>query len=211
MSDPSSTSARRRGRPSGRREGQRVSLLLSTLGLLRNHHWQDLSLRQVARRAGVTPALTHYYFGDRDGLIETLVVEQLAPRIDQLIAAARASIEHPQQALTTLMQRTCSLLAADSAWSRCIWIPLPAGRELRSRLRSSLAELISRAQDRQILRADLGPDYLADTLLGLMLFPFLDEAYGASDSGERVTRLLLQHVALLRDGVLRQPRVRLAT
>jgi AcrR family transcriptional regulator len=194
---------RRRGRPAGTRDGQRAQLLSSALELLRTQQWQDMSLRQVALKAGVTPALAHYYFRNRDGLIDALFVEQLLPRIQELIVAAAARVEEPQQALTTLMQRTTALLASDAAWSRCIWVTLSAGHRLRAQLRATLAELISRAQQEQILRADLTAEYLADVLLGLMLFPFLDGTYGAQNGGNGVPQLLLQHIALLRSGVLR--------
>lgn len=194
--------ARSRGRPAGARATQRARLIAAAQELFSSRVAQEPNLKQVADKAGVTPALAHYYFGTREGLIEALLVERVAPRIDDLVASARVRIGQPQLALTFLMQRTCSLLANDPLLRRCLWLPQPAALKLRNQLRACLRELLVRAQSIQVVRTDLAPDYLTDSLLGLVLFPFLDED-GADTSGERVTQLTLQHVALLRDGIVR--------
>jgi TetR/AcrR family transcriptional regulator len=181
---------------------QRGRLLTAAAALLSAEASQTLTLRKLAQKAGVTPALAHYYFGTLDGLIEALLAERVSPRIDDLVAAARVRAGQPQTALTFLMQRTCSLLATDPLVRRCIWLPLPAAITLRNALRACLRELLVRAQNMQVLRADLSPDYLADSLLALTLFPFLDDTPQTDAGGERVTQLTLQHVALLRDGIV---------
>lgn len=167
-----------------------------------SHAPQDLSLRQLAQNAGVSPALAHYYFGNRDGLIEALLTEQLAAGLNELLAAARARSHQPQQAITALLQRTCALLASDELLRRCLWLPLPAAAQLRSQLRACLRELLVRAQNTGALREDLPVDYLADSLLGLVLFHFLEER-PAGAGPEDIAELMLQHIALLRDGILR--------
>jgi AcrR family transcriptional regulator len=164
---------------------------------------QELTLRQVAQRAGVTPALAHYYFGNHDGLLSALLEERVAPRIDDLVAAARARAGQPQLALTFLIQRTCTLLASDPAVRRSLFMPQAAALRMRDHMRTCLRELLARAQNMEALRADLSPDYLADSLLGLVLFPFLDADPAADSSGERAAQITLQHVALLRDGIMR--------
>ncbi len=40
--------------------------------------------------------LAHYYFGSREGLIEALLSERVAPRIDDLVASARVRAGQPQ-------------------------------------------------------------------------------------------------------------------
>jgi TetR/AcrR family transcriptional regulator len=194
---------RSRGRPPGSRRGQRSRLLGVAHELLGGGAPQDLTLRQVALSAGVTPALAHYYFNNHDGLISALLDERVAPRIEDLVAAARARAGQPQLALTFLIQRTCALLASDPLLRRCLWMPQPAALRLRSQMRTCLQELLARAQKMEALRADLSPEYLADSLLGLVLFPFLDADAAADSSGERAAQLTLQHVTLLRDGIVR--------
>jgi TetR/AcrR family transcriptional regulator len=194
---------RSRGRPPGSRRTQRSRLLAEAHNLLSGSTLQDLTLRQVAQRAGVTPALAHYYFGNHEGLIAALLDERVAPRIEDLVAAARARAGQPQLALTFLIQRTCALLASEPLVRRCLWMPQPAALRTRNQLRTCLRELLARAQNIETLRADLSPEYLADSLLGLVLFPFLDADAAADSSGERAAQLTLQHVTLLRDGIVR--------
>ncbi len=140
--------------------------------------------------------------------MDSLLTERVAPRIEDLVTAARARAGQPQLAITFLMQRTCSLLAVDPLLRRCIWLHQPAALRLRNQLRDCLRELLVRGQNMQALRADLSPDYLTDSLLGLLMFPFLDDTPDADASGERIAQLTLQHVALLRDGIVRNHRPR---
>ncbi|MEJ0099270.1 MAG: hypothetical protein WDO12_05795 [Pseudomonadota bacterium] len=100
------------------------------------------------------------------------------------------------------------MLAVDPLLRRCIWLHQPAALKLRNQLRACLRELLVRGQNMQALRADLSPDYLTDSLLGLLMFPFLDDTPEADASGERIAQLTLQHVALLRDGIVRNHKPR---
>jgi TetR/AcrR family transcriptional regulator len=211
MTNTPAIRTRPRGRPTGARNTQRGRLLAAAQQLLARRLPQDLSLREVARQAGVTPALAHYYFGNRDGLIDVLMRERLAPHIEDLVAAARVRAGQPQLALTFLMQRMCSLLASDPLLRRCLWLPHATALKLREQLRACLRELLVRAQNMRALREDLSPEYLADSLLGLVLFPFLDDESNTDASSERVAQLTLQHVALLRDGIVNAPRARRGT
>jgi len=182
---------------------QRSRLLVVAHELLSSGTHQELTLRLVAQRAGVTPALAHYYFGNHEGLVSALLEERIAPRIEDLVTAARARAGQPQLALTFLIQRVCALLATEPVVRRCLWMPQPAAVRMRDQMRTCLRELLARAQNMEALRADLPPEYLADSLLGLVLFPFLDADPAADSSGERAAQLTLQHVALLRDGIMR--------
>lgn len=180
---------------------QRTRLLQVAEQLLPNAQ-DEFSLRQVALRAEVTPPLAHYYFGNRDGLLRALVSERAMPRIEELLTAASERASVPVPALTRLMQRL-TLLCANDGFVRCCLL-LPAGEPLRARLRVVMQELLQSAQATGQLRADLSATYLADTLLGLCLFYFLD-AHSGEDLGERAAALTLQHVALLQDGIRPRP------
>jgi AcrR family transcriptional regulator len=86
--------SRSRGRPKGSPDVQRAQLL-QVAELLLPDSPHDLSLRQVALRAEVTPPLAHYYFGNREGLHRALVIERAAPRIEALLTAALERVAHP--------------------------------------------------------------------------------------------------------------------
>jgi TetR/AcrR family transcriptional regulator len=206
MKSPAPHLPSRRGRPPAARNLARNRLLQAAQELLTGPAGGELALRQVALGASVTPALAHYYFGNRDGLLTALIEERARPRIDDLASAVQVRATQPVPALTYLMQRLTSLAAGDTFLCRCLL--LPAAQPLRARLRTLLRELLLRAQAEGQLRADLSPDYLGDALLGLCLFPFLDADAAQANPGERAAALTLQHVALLQDGIVRTQRPR---
>lgn len=202
-----STPARRPGRPPGRGD-QRRRLLDAAIELLSDPRQPEPSLQALARANGVTPALAYYYFGNQEGLLAAVIAERVTPRIEDLVSAARVRAGQPVAALTFLMQRASSLLATDPLLRRCLWLRAPPALALREELRAILADLLTRAQRGGLLRTDLAVDYLTESLLGLSLFPFFDDARGADTGGERVAQLTLQHVALLQDGIVRAHRPR---
>ncbi len=208
MGETRNPALRGRGRPPGVRHTQRRRLLSCAAELLLETAEAALTLQRVAQAAGATPALAHYYFGSREGLLEALIQERAAPHVEDLISAARIRAGQPVAALTFLMQRTSSLLATDPLLRRCLWLPVAPARALRDRLRVTLDDLLRRAQRGGLLRADLPAPYLVESLLGLVLFPFFDAGRDADGSGERVAALTLQHVALLQDGIVRAQRPR---
>ena len=194
--------------PAGLRNVQRTRLLTAAQELLARGLSHAMTLREVSRRAGVTPALANYYFGNRDGLIDALLQERIAPHVEDVVAAARVRAGQPQLALTFLMQRVSSMLASDPLLRHCLWLPHPTALKLRGQLRTCLRELVIRAQNMKALREDMAAEYLADSLLGLVLFPFLDDDSATDASTERVAQLTLQHVSLLRDGIVNAPKTR---
>lgn len=199
---------RRPGRPAGARSSQRGRLLAAARNLVVESGQTEPTLQATARLANVTPALAHYYFGSREGLLRALIEERVQPHIDDLLSAAQIRAGQPVAALTFLMQRTNSLLLAEPLLRRCLWLPAAPALALRNQLRSALRHLLVRAQAAGALRADLAPDYLTDALLGLVLFPFLDESGVGAGSSDRIAALALQHVALLQDGIVRAQRPR---
>ncbi len=201
-----SSTQRGRGRPSASSNSQqRQRLLQAARELLAKADDGELALRQVALRAGVSPALAHYYFTNRHGLLTALIDAHIAPEIEVLIRTVEARAAQPVPALTILMQRLVALAANDNTLSRCLL--LAAGRPLRERLRALLRDLLQGAQAAGALRADLTADYLAEALLGMCLFPLLDPRAGGN-TNDHAAALMLQHVALLQDGIVRAQRPR---
>lgn len=75
--------------PAGRRPGgrdTRVQIRLAARAEFAEHGYTAATLRQIARRAGVDPALIHHYFGDKAGLFVASLQLPVDPRAVQVQA-----------------------------------------------------------------------------------------------------------------------------
>lgn len=81
------------GRPRGRRPGKvdtRGAILAAALELFSRDGYDKVSLRAVARQAGVDPALVHHYFESKADLFSRAVIDQAfdpTELLDQVLAA----------------------------------------------------------------------------------------------------------------------------
>lgn len=76
---PGSEKPRRR---TGRRPGSstaREDIVKAARDLFARQGYDVTSLRAVSRAAGVDPALVHHYFGDKNGLLEAVLVDLVRP------------------------------------------------------------------------------------------------------------------------------------
>ena len=164
---------RRPGRPARQQDGAdpREALLDAAARVFaeRGPH----SLRAVAAAAGVTPAMVHYYFGDKRGLDDALLERALA-RVLERVSQVRRLDDLP----ATLAQ----------AFGAEPWIPPLLVREVLSedgRFRARFIERYASHVGRLVpgmlraeiehgrLRADLDPKLAFVSLLGMMAFAFI--------------------------------------
>src|SRR5258706_14628365 len=101
------------------------------------------SLREIARAAGVTPALVHYYFGSKPQLVETLINERLLPVVGQM----RDAIEHSagdSAALIAGFVRAAFGLLEQHPWFPQLWARevLCEGGALRELVMKRIAPMI---------------------------------------------------------------------
>lgn len=68
-----------------------AALLQATAEVIGERGLGAFSLREVARRAGVSHAAPGYHFGDMEGLLTALAIEGLATLHDEMAAAAAAA------------------------------------------------------------------------------------------------------------------------
>ncbi|WP_245827849.1 TetR family transcriptional regulator [Sinomonas mesophila] len=79
----------RRGRPGGAGAGDRRGLIVAAATrLFAEHGFDAVSLRQIAREAGVDPALVHHYFSGKDQVYAASV--ELPADPDAVLAGLRA-------------------------------------------------------------------------------------------------------------------------
>lgn len=176
---------RRRGRPSaetvpGGDADARGHLLQAALELFAQQGIAATPLTQIARRAEVTPALLHYYFGSREKLVEALVEERLLPLTQQLAQGLAGGANSLSEAVERLVTSLIGVLSANT-WFPQLWVRevLSEGGHLRELLVQRMApliahrlrDLVAAAQARGEINPDLDPRLFMVSLIGLTAFP----------------------------------------
>ncbi|WP_246024755.1 TetR/AcrR family transcriptional regulator [Paraburkholderia dinghuensis] len=212
---PETPAARRPGRPTGGAGGaeQRTRLIEAALALFARQGILDTSLAAIAREAGVTPAMVHYYFKTRDQLIDVLIDERFVP-----VRAAMGGIfeDHPDDpvaALTLLTERFVEV-GERYPWFAPLWVRevISEGGLLRQRMHERYGQsnqvtahaAIARWQREGRLNAALEPTLLFHSLLGLTLLPLATSRVWRNDPVRRElgAREIARHaVALITQGV----------
>lgn len=171
---------RGRGRPADDGSDRRGHILDAAIALFAQAGIAATSFAAIARRAGVTPALVHYYFSDRDALVDALVAERLAPLLAGMAAALADGGDAPLEPVRRVA-RAVVAAAATHPWFPALWVRevLCEGGLLRERLlvlaRGSvtkrLREHIVAAQAAGSIRRDLDPRLVVVSVIGLTVFP----------------------------------------
>ncbi len=206
-------SPRRPGRPERDAPDQRLALLQAALDAFVAEGIAASTLRSVARRAGVTPALLHYYFGDKERLIEAVIGERLMPVLQELGTGLAVPVQDERALLRGFVQAAFGLFERHP-WLATLWVRevLSEGGALRERLMPRLAPAIplalaqrfAAAQRGGRLNPDLDPRLLVVSLIGLTLFasaaaPVWRGVFGATDVDRAA---LVEHtLALLERGL----------
>ncbi len=137
-------------------------------------------LRAIATEAGVTPALLHYYFGDKAQLQEAVISERVLPAFAQLREPIMAAGDDVAALIAGFVQGVGCVVAAHP-WLPSLWVRevLCEGGALRDvlfeRIGPALPQMMSarfaQAQANGELNEDLDPRLLMVSLVGLTLFP----------------------------------------
>ncbi|WP_375592041.1 TetR/AcrR family transcriptional regulator [Chitiniphilus eburneus] len=173
---------RTRGRPLATAEQDvRASLLDAALVRFAERGIAATSMAQIAKQAGVTPAMVHYYFSNRDRLLDALVEERVAPLIEQVWAATDDEVADPRLLLQGVIARMIAGVAS-RPWLPPLWIGeiLNESGLLRARLFArlplprlrALAESLGALQARGDLHPDINPQLVFVSVLGLAMLPF---------------------------------------
>ena len=173
---------RRPGRPNAAAGvDQRARLLDAAVELFGEHGIAATTLREIARRAQVTPALLHYYFESKETLVQTLMAERVAPFVAVSVAPLRDPLPSPRATLRSFLETHMRNIAANP------WMPrlmvrevLSEGGALRNQMQAQFAMsigpkmlwLIASAQRKGEIRSDLNPVLIGVSLISLAVFPF---------------------------------------
>ena len=179
------------GRPSADSPDLRGRLLEAALACFVRKGIAATSLRDIASEAGVTPALLHYYFGDKAQLQQEVIAQKILP----VFAALREPLLQAGDDIAALIAGFVTgigRIVAEHPWLPPLWVRevLCEGGALRDllfdRIGPQLPQMMARrfaeAQAQGRINPDLDPRLLMVSLVGLTLFPA---------AGARIWRRLL--------------------
>jgi len=169
------------GRPAESEGVQRGELLDGALQLFAQQGIGGTSLSAIARQAGVTPALLHYYFGNKEALVDTVWRERILPALQPVAGfPAQQGAELTGRELVLAFAQTIIRVVASIDWLPSLWIRevLSPDGQLRPRLTSTvlpqvigvLTEHIRQGQAAGEINAELDPRLVPVSIIGLTVF-----------------------------------------
>lgn len=201
---------RSQGRPpDGSAVDLRTDLLDAAEALFAEQGFAATPVREVAEAAGANPALVHYYFGTKRGLLFAVldrVFEPLAAAVAQLRTARPVRIE----TITRLLFET---FAAHPALPRLVVreVMLTGGdlhthflKQYAPRLGGALRPVLERERDEGRLAPETEPASLVLVLLGLCVFPFVARSVAEPALGIRYDDAGLRDLRAQVDRVLQR-------
>ena len=192
-------------------------LITAATKLFAEHGVAATSFSTIAKRTRLTPAMVHYYFRDRDQLLDAIVEERLSPFIVLVWGPVQSGGE-PAELLRGVVVR---LLAGveRAPWIPSLWMReiLIGGGLLRAKAMRRLpydkvrivAQAIRRGQSDQRLNPDLNPLMTVFSMLGLVMLHMATVEVWAEIFHRRPLsrRVLGRHITgLLLDGLRHPPR-----
>lgn len=208
-----SSKRRAPGRPPKAQGGQRERLLDVAIALFSRNGIAATPLSGIARRARVTPALVHYYFGSREKLVDALMDERIAPLVAR-VGVRLAQAGGDPATLVRVFVSTMIGMLAENPWLPPLWVRevLSENGALRERLlmriapqiAPKLAERFAEAKNRGLLNPGIDPRLTVVSLIGLTIFPLAAQSIWRRilDADDISTDTLIQHtLALLASGL----------
>lgn len=168
------------GRPRGDKGRLRERLIDAAIAQFTLRGIGATSLSSIAQAAGVTPAMLHYYFGDKQQMTMAMLEERLLPAITPLRERIEAAGDDPSDIAEAFVSGVTDVVSANP-WLPPLWVRevLCEGGRLRDamfqraipQLPQLLAQRFAAAKSRDRLSADLDPRLMVVSLVGLTLFP----------------------------------------
>ncbi|OZI22668.1 TetR/AcrR family transcriptional regulator [Bordetella genomosp. 7] len=186
MTDATRSPPRKPGRP--RRADGRDALLDAATTLFASKGVAGTTLAHIAVHAGVTPAMVHYYFKNRDQLLDVVVAERLGPLIAYVWAPAAAaqSAAPDLRAMATQIVTRIVQCASERPWLPPLWMRevVNEGGMLRERVFSRLpvdrlhgfAHAIRAGQAAGIVNPGIEPRLVFLSILGITMLPMATAA-----------------------------------
>ena len=182
MTASSAEKSRPQGRPPREEAADiRQQIMDAAVDLFAHQGYAATSVRVIAERVGVNPAMIHYYFGSKEALLHAALEQSLEP-LAEAVAAMQKQQEAPLEDIISLI---ISAFASKPSLPILMTreVMLPGGmlqehfkKNFAHRLGGALPQLLLGEQARGRLNADLDPRLVAQVLFGLCAFPFISRS-----------------------------------
>lgn len=215
MNQNTQTIERARGRPvdTDQQQNLKKQILDTAEELFSDAGYAATSIRRIADKAGVNPALVHYYFGTKRALLQAVMERVLEP-LGRAIAAMKNGSDTSPDIIVGLL---LSMAAEHPNIPRLITreVLLPGGEmqqyfieNMAPHLGGALPALLGREKSAGRLRQDADPAISALLILAVCFFPFIARALAEPALGidfdengieilkQQVTKLLKQGMTL---------------
>lgn len=187
----------------------RKQIMESAIDLFASQGYAATSIRAIANRVGVNPAMIHYYFGRKEKLLHAALEQSLEP-LAAAIAAMQDRHEAPlQNVVALILDAFRKRPSLPVLMTREVMLPGGAVQEhfiknFAPRLGGALPRLLREEQKNKRLRDDLDPRLVAQTLLGLCAFPFVSRSLAEPVMGIAYDEVGLQKIEQHITQLLRQ-------
>ena len=203
---------RGRGRPSDTESGVLQEQILDAAEhLFSDRGFSATPVREVASQAGVNPALVHYYFGNKSGLLEAVMDRALLPIAARIAAMKEAGPISAQQFTALFFEMSARHPAMPRLVVREVMLSGGDTRELfvekyAPRLGGALPGILASEQQRGNVDPEFDPANAALMLMSLCMFPLIarpvaEAGLGVDYSDEGRQRYLAQINRLLEKGI----------
>jgi len=170
------------GRPqASESEGRREKILDCALALFAGQGIARTTIAQIGSDAGVTAAMVHYYFSNREGLLDSIVAERLAPALEYIWAGISGEVlADPRRIVTEFVNRLLEMVERmpylPQLWSREV---INAGGLLRERVMAlvpmerfaTVSHALYQGQQEGVINAQLIPSLVVTSILAVVMIP----------------------------------------
>ncbi|WED27024.1 TetR/AcrR family transcriptional regulator [Vibrio sp. DW001] len=205
--------SRKAGRPSESTQA-REKLISHARELYMVMPYEKVSTRLVADSAGVNIAMIRYYFGNKQGLFETVIRETMEPINQQMKAMVKSS---SQESLIGLMRAYYQTMVNTPEFPRLIaQIMNMSESDMQRRLIEKIFKevtkpaqetMFNRLLEEGVLREGVDPKLCRVTFISMMVFPFIApramlEFHGVELNSSFLEQLLEHNIKTLTHGFL---------
>lgn len=211
-------SSRRVGRPNSKTQAREL-LVEYSRELFTVMAYDQVSTRMIADKAGVNIAMIRYYFGNKEGLFETMLRETLDPMKQQM---SKLMLDSNQQNFIDLMRTYYREMIKTPDFPRLIvqLMHMPASDHQRKLLEKIFVEVTKPAQEmifsklveNGVIQPDMDPQLCKVSYISLMVFPFIAPPallamHGIEINDEFLNRLIEHNIKLMTQGFILQDNI----